>query len=430
MTTTTDPLAATAATGDDPSRSSQPLDGAAVRADFPIFAREIRGRRLVYLDSASSSQKPEAVIAAVDGFYRRHNANVHRGVYRLSEEATDLYEGARAAVAAFIGAADAREVVFTRGTTEAINLVAAAWGDANLGPGDAVVLTEMEHHANLVPWQLAAARRGAELRFIPLGDDGQLDLGALDRLIDGAVKLVAFTHVSNVLGTVNPVAALVGAARAVGARTLLDAAQSVPHMPVDVADLGVDFLAFSGHKLCGPSGIGVLWGRHAELAAMPPWQGGGDMIRRVTLEASTFEDPPGRFEAGTPPIAGAVGLAAAVRYLSGLGMDRVRDHTHRLAGLTVRRLADVPGVTVHGPRGPRGGAVPFTLAGAHPHDLATILDSAGVAVRAGHHCAMPLHARLGLPATARASVYVYNTEADVDALVDALHLAREVLGCP
>ncbi len=407
-----------------------PLDGAAVRADFPIFAREVRGRRLVYLDSASTSQKPEAVIAAVDGFYRRHNANVHRGVYRLSEEATDRYEDARATVAAFIGAADAREVVFTRGTTEAINLVAAAWGDTHLGPGDAVVLTEMEHHANLVPWQLAAARRGAELRFIPLGDDGHLDLGALDRVIDRSVKLVAFTHVSNVLGTVNPVAALVAAARAVGAQTLLDAAQSVPHLPVDVGALGVDFAAFSGHKACGPTGIGVLWGRYAVLADLPPWQGGGDMIRRVTLRASTFEDPPGRFEAGTPPIAGAVGLAAAVRYLSALGMDRVRDHTHGLAALAVRRLADVPGVTVHGPRGARGGAVPFTLAGAHPHDLATVLDSAGVAVRAGHHCAMPLHDRLGLPATARASVYVYNTADDIEALVEALHLARGVLGCP
>ena len=404
------------------------LDPTTIRRDFPILAREVHGHPLVYLDSAASSQKPEAVLQAMDRYYRCSNANVHRGVHTLAEEATELYEQARKTVAKFIGAGSAQEVVFTRGTTEAINLVANSWGAGNLVTGDAVLLTEMEHHSNLVPWQLLSARLGLELRFIPFTDEGLLDLSSLDQLLDSQVKLLAFVHVSNALGTVNPVAELVAAAHAVGAKVLLDAAQSVPHQPVEVRALGVDFMAFSGHKMCGPTGIGALWARRELLEAMPPWQGGGEMIHRVGLRSSTYAPPPTRFEAGTPAIAEAVGLGEAVRYLSGLGMEAVHAHEAELVAYALDRLAEAPGVRVYGPRQGRGGAVIFTVAGVHPHDLATILDQDGIAVRAGHHCTMPLHDRLGLPATARASFYVYNTREDVDALVVGVARAQEVFG--
>jgi cysteine desulfurase / selenocysteine lyase len=404
-----------------------PLDPAALRADFPILARTVRGHPLVYLDSAATAQKPEAVLRAMDDYYRAHNANVHRGVHTLSSEATDLYEGARATVAAFIGAAEAREVVFTRGTTESINLVAAAWG-GGLGPGDKIVLTEMEHHSNLVPWQLLAARTGVELRYLRLTAEGTLDLSDLEALLDRQVRLLAFTHVSNALGTVNPVARLVDAAHAVGAYVLLDAAQSVPHLPVDVGTLGVDFLAFSGHKMLGPTGIGALWARREILEAMPPYQGGGEMIRTVRLSGSTWADTPARFEAGTPPIGPAVGLGAAVRYLEATGMARVHAHESDLVACALDRLGALRGVTIHGPLRGRSGSVTFSVDGIHPHDVASILDSRGVAVRAGHHCAMPVHERLGLPATLRASFYLYNTRAEIDALVDGLHAARALFG--
>jgi len=415
-----------AGTAPAPVRVEPPLDGLALRADFPIFERTMAGRPLVYLDSAATSQKPAAVIRAVEAFYRTTNANVHRGVYALSAEATDLYESARTVVARFIGARDRREVVFTRGTTEAVNLVAQAWGGANVGRGDAVLTTELEHHSNLVPWQLLAERTGAEVRYLRITDDGRLDLSELDRLLDRRVKLLAFGHVSNALGTVNPVRQLVEAARAVGARVLLDGAQGVPHLPVDVTAMDIDFLAFSGHKMCGPTGIGALWARRELLEAMPPYQGGGEMIRTVSLAGSTWAEPPARFEAGTPNIAGAVGLGEAARYLSGLGMERVAAHGAVLVAYALERLDGVPGVRVLGPRPDRSGAVTFTMDGVHPHDLASILDRRGVAIRAGHHCAMPVHARLGLTATARASFYVYNAPWDVDALVEGLEAARGV----
>jgi cysteine desulfurase/selenocysteine lyase len=404
------------------------LDAAALREAFPLLARGGEGRPLVYLDSAATSQKPEAVLAAMDRYYRRSNANVHRGVYALAAEATDLYEGARARVARFLNAASRREVVFTRGTTEAINLVARSWGDANLSEGDVVLLTEMEHHSNLVPWHLLAERRGLTLRAVPITDDGRLDLDQLPRLLDGPVKLVALSHVSNVLGTVNPIAEIAAAAHAAGALVLVDAAQSVPHRPVDVRALGVDFLAFSGHKACGPTGIGVLWGRQALLDAMPPFLGGGEMIREVRLTGSTYADPPARFEAGTPPIAEAVGLGAALDYLTDIGLERIQAHAEALTAEALAALSVVPGLTVLGPTEDRGPAVAFTLEGVHPHDLASVLDSQGICVRAGHHCAMPLHRRLGIPASARASFYLYNTSEDVAALVDALAVARQVFG--
>ncbi len=408
---------------------AQPLlDVEAIRADFPILDREVHGRPLVYLDSAASSQKPLAVLEAMDRYYRRHHANVHRGAHRLSEEATEAYERARAKVARFIGAEEPAEVIFTRGTTEAINLVANAWGAANIQAGDVIVVTEMEHHANLVPWQLLAERSGAEIRAIPITDEGRLDLDDLERIVDDRVKLLAFSHVSNVLGTHNPVERLVEAARAVGAVTLLDAAQSVPHQSVNARALGVDFLAFSAHKMCGPTGIGALWGRRALLEEMPPWQGGGEMIARVGIQRSTWAGPPQRFEAGTPAIAEAVGLAAAVDYLEGIGLPAIEAHERHLTDLALERLPSVPGLRILGPREDRGGALAFELAGIHPHDLSTILDRQGVAIRAGHHCAMPLHERLGIPASARASFYLYNRSAEVDALVEALGTARQVFG--
>lgn len=400
----------------------------APRGDFPILARAVHGKPLVFLDSAASAQKPAAVLEAMDTFARTSYANIHRGVYTLSEEATAAYEGARKRVARFINARGVREVIFTRNTTEAINLVARSWADANLAPGDTILLTAMEHHSNIVPWQLAAARTGARLEYVPVTDDGELDEDAFDRLLETArPRLVAMTQMSNVLGTMPPVAALIARAHAAGALVLLDGAQSVPHFPVDVRALDCDFLAFSAHKMLGPTGIGVLWGRRELLEAMPPFLGGGDMIREVRLSGSTWADLPAKFEAGTPAILEAVGLGAAVDYLAGLGMERVRAHEHALTTYALERLAAVPDLTIYGPAAARrGGVVSFTLGEIHAHDLATLLDQEGIAVRAGHHCAQPLMERYQLAATARASFYVYTTSAEIDALAEALERARTV----
>jgi cysteine desulfurase/selenocysteine lyase len=363
----------------------------------------------------------------MDDYYRLYNANVHRGVHTLSEEATALYEGAREKVARFIHARSHHEVVFTRGTTESINLVAYAWGRANLKPGDEVLVTEMEHHANIVPWQIVQEQLGFTLRYVPITDHGLLDLAALDTLLTEKTKLFAFVHASNVVGTINPVQELVAKARAVGAKVLIDGAQSVPHMAVDVQALDADFYAFSSHKMCGPTGIGVLYGKRAVLEAMPPFMGGGDMIREVTLQGSKWNTLPYKFEAGTPSIAEAVGLGAAVDYLGTVGMDWVRAHEQELVAYAYERLSEVEGLRILGP-GPeqRGGLIAFTLEGVHPHDIAAILDSYGVAVRAGHHCAAPLHARYDIPASARASFYLYNTVQEVDVLSEALHKAQDL----
>ena len=404
------------------------LDVLAIREDFPVLHQEVKpGVPLVYLDNAASSQKPKQVIDAISAFYRQSNANVHRGIHMLSERATEAYEHARAKVAAFINAASWREIIFTRNTTESINLVAQAWGRANLSRGDVIVLSEMEHHANLVPWQLIAQERGATIRYIRVTDEGLLDLRDLDGLLHGPVKIVAVTQMSNVLGTVNDLDSLIRAAHGVGAVTLIDGAQSVSHKPVDVQALGADFLAFSGHKMCGPTGIGVLYGRRALLEAMPPFLAGGDMIKRVTLEGAEWNDVPWKFEAGTPAIAQAVGLSAAVDYLTQVGMDRIFAHEQEIVAYAMERLEEVPGVKVYGPApSKRGGVAAFTLQGMHPHDLAQLLNEEGVAVRAGHHCAMPLHKRFDLVATARASFYLYNTFEEVDRLIEALYKAKSV----
>ncbi len=398
-----------------------------LRQDFPILRRMIGDMPLTYLDSAATSQKPESVLRVLDDYYRQHNANVHRGVHTLSEEATALYEGTRAKVAHLINTASEREIVFTRGTTEGINLVAQSWGRANLGPGDEVLITEMEHHSNIVPWQLLQAQLGFSLRFIPLTDDGQLDLAQLDELLTERTKLVSFVHVSNALGTVNPVAQLTQAAHAVGARVLIDGAQSVPHMPVDVQALDVDFLVFSSHKMCGPTGAGVLYGKRALLEAMPPFLGGGDMIREVRLSGSTWSSVPHKFEAGTPSIAEVIGLGAAVDYLAAIGMAQIQAHEQALTRYAYERLSEVEGLRILGP-GPeaRAGLIAFALGDVHPHDLSAVLDRAGIAIRAGHHCAQPVHDRYGVVASARASFYLYNTPDEIDRLVAGLAQASEL----
>ncbi len=401
-----------------------------VRRDFPLLQRSVDGKPLVYLDSAATSQKPRVVLEALQRYYEEYNANVHRGLYRIAERATLAYEEARAKVAAFIGAPP-EELVFTRGTTEAINLVAYSYGDAYVRPGDEILVTEMEHHSNLVPWQLLAQRRGARLRFVRVRpEDGTLDLDSLDRCLTERTRVVAVTHQSNVVGTINPVRDIAERAHAVGAVVLVDGAQSVPHMPVRVQDLGCDFLAFSGHKMCGPTGIGALWGRRELLEAMPPFHGGGEMIERVELERSTYKDPPHRFEAGTPNIADAIALGVAVDYLQVVGMEAVRAHEKALVRYALAQLAEVKGLRLYGPRDPelRGGAMAFSLEGVHPHDVAQVLDGEGVCVRAGHHCAQPLHRALGVAATARASVYLYNTPEDIDALVRGLERVRAFFG--
>lgn len=404
--------------------------GERLRADFPILSRTIHGKPLIYLDSAATAQKPRQVLDALRAYYERSNANVHRSIHTLGEEATELLEAARDRVRAFIGAAEREEIVFTRGTTDAINLVAQSWGRRALGPRDEILLTEMEHHSNLVPWQLLAKETGAALRFIPVTDEGFLALGALDRLLSPRTRLLAVTHVSNVLGTINPIAALVARAREVGARVLVDGAQAVPHLPVDVRGLGCDFYVFSGHKMLGPTGIGVLYGRREVLESMAPAWGGGEMIREVWLDHATWNDLPWRLEPGTPPIAGAVGLAAAIDYLEAVGLAAVREHEAALTRLALDRLRQVETLTLYGPRDAhaKGGVVAFNLAGVHPHDLAAALDLDGIAVRAGHHCAQPLMRRLGVVGTARVSFYLYNTADEVEALVAALSRAYDLLG--
>ncbi|HET8661583.1 MAG TPA: cysteine desulfurase [Micromonosporaceae bacterium] len=411
------------------------LDVATVRADFPILGRTVNGHPLVYLDSANTSQKPRPVLDAMAEHYARHNGNVARSVHTLGTEATEAYEGARAKVAAFIGAASPDEVVFTKNSTEAINLVAYAFVNARegrfaLGPGDEVVISEMEHHSNIVPWQLLCERTGARLRWFGITDGGRLDESNLDELVNERTRIVSYVHVSNILGTVNPTARITGRARQVGALVLLDCSQSVPHLPVDVADLGADLIAFTGHKMCGPTGIGVLWGRGELLAEMPPFLGGGSMIETVTMERTTFAAPPARFEAGTPPIAQAVGLGAAVDYLSGIGMTAVAWHEKELVAYALDALAKVPGLRVFGPASPvgRGGTISFALDGVHPHDVGQVLDARGVQVRVGHHCARPVCARFGVAAMTRASFYLYTTTEEVDALVDALEQVREMFG--
>ena len=407
---------------------SKPLDVAAIKKDFPILEREVHGGRLVYLDSANTSQKPRAVLDAMAGYYEQTNANVHRGTYLIAEEATAALEGARAKVARFIGAGEAREVVFTKNATEALNLVAKAWGRANLAAGDAVVLTELEHHANIVPWHQLHDELGIELRWIPIGADGHLDLTDLGRLVDGA-KVVSFAAMSNVLGTLLPVERLVSAAHDAGAIAVVDASQHVPHVATDVQAWGADFAAFTGHKMCGPTGVGVLWGTTEILDATPPFLTGGEMILNVTKDGFTVNELPWKFEAGTPPIAEAVGLGAAVDYLSGLGMEAVREHEVALTAYALRTLTGRFGdeIVVHGPSEPaeRGGVMSFTFGDLHPHDLTQVFDEHGVCVRAGHHCAKPLMRVLGVAATARASLYVYNDEADVDALADAIGAAAD-----
>jgi cysteine desulfurase/selenocysteine lyase len=388
----------------------------------------VHDKPLAYLDNAASAQKPQAMIDALADFYANHYANIHRGIHTLSEEATDAYEAARDNVAAFIGAPDRQGVIFVRNATEAINLVAYSWGLSHVGQGDRVVITEMEHHSNLVPWQMLTQLVEAELAYIPVTADGLLDMTALDRLLDGSVKLVALTHVSNVLGTVNPVQEITTRAHAAGAQVLVDAAQSVPHLPVDVTDLDCDFFAFSGHKMCGPSGIGVLYGRPAMLEAMPPLLSGGGMIRRVERTHVSWDDLPGKFEAGTPAIAEAVGLSATIDYLNDVGMERIWAHERGLIEYALERLAEIPEVHVIGPplpiKGKRSGVVSFTVESIHPHDLAQVLDGEGVAIRAGFHCAQPLHACLGIGPTARASFYLYNTREEIDRLVAGIRKAQ------
>ncbi|HET9027531.1 MAG TPA: cysteine desulfurase [Trueperaceae bacterium] len=407
------------------------LDVAAIRRDFPILARVVNGKPLAYLDSAASSQRPRQVLDAMRDYYENHHANVHRGAHTLATEATAAYEGAREKVARFIGAPDPRSLVFTRNATEAINLVAASWGRANLRAGDEVVISVAEHHANIVPWQFLKRDLGIVIRPVPLTADQRLDLDALRGSINERTRLVATFHMSNVLGVINPVADIVRSAREAGALVLIDGAQAAPHLPVDVAELGCDFYAFSGHKMLGPTGIGVLWARPEVLEGMPPFLGGGEMIERVTLEESTYAGIPARFEAGTPSVAEAVGLGAAVDYLTGIGMDAIARHDHALAERAIALLAGVPGVTLYGPRGlDRGGIVTFTVAGLHAHDVATMLDLQGIAVRAGHHCAQPLGRVLGATASVRASFYLYTTVEEVERFVAVLVEIVERFGVP
>jgi cysteine desulfurase/selenocysteine lyase len=400
------------------------LDIRKIRSDFPILKREIRpGIPLVYLDSAASSQKPESVIEAMSEYYRKHHANIHRAVHTLAEEATAMYEAARNKVADFV-AARPEEIIFTRNATESINLVAQSWGRANLKPGDIILLTEMEHHSNLVPWQILAREKDLTLEFVPFTGEGELDLDEFVRLLEHEPKLVAVTQMSNVFGTIVPVADIIRASHRAGAKALIDAAQSVPHMPVDARALDADFLAFSAHKMCGPTGIGALYGKREILAGMPPFMGGGEMIRRVDWRSFEPNDLPHSFEAGTPAIAEAVGWGTAVDYLAEIGLPAVHRHEQAVAAYAMERLGEVPGLTILGPEASkRGGVVAFAVKGIHPHDIAQILDSVGVAVRAGHHCAMPLHTKLGLSATTRASFYLYTTFDEIDTLISGLHKA-------
>jgi len=419
MTTTT-------ATPAAPGATAPVFDPVTVRADFPVLATTMRGRPLVYLDNAATSQKPRQVIEALERYYRAQNANIHRGVYELSENATAMYEGVRAQAARFLNAREPREVVFVRGTTEAVNLVASSFGRANLGPGDEVLVTAMEHHSNIVPWQLICEERGATLRVLPMNRAGELVLEELDGLLTPRTKIVALVHVSNSLGTINPVKEIVARAHARGVPVLVDGAQAAPHGPVDVQDLDCDFYTVSGHKMFGPTGIGLLYGRAKLLEAMPPYQGGGDMIRSVTFAKTTYAAIPSKFEAGTPHIAGVAGLGAAIGYLQALPWPAVAAHEQDLLRYAVEQLCDIPGLTLIGTARHKAAVVSFTLEGVHPHDVGTIVDQDGVAVRTGHHCTQPVMDYFGIPATTRASFAFYNTRADVDALAAAVRRARKV----
>jgi cysteine desulfurase / selenocysteine lyase len=420
-------------TGD--SRVSRPAgtagteyDLSRIRQDFPILAEKVHGLPLAYLDNAATTQKPLAVLEALDGYYRTTNANIHRGLHELSEKATRAYEAARGKVQRFMGAAESREIVFTRGATEAINLAAQTWGRNQVGPGDEVLVTAMEHHSNIVPWQMLCAEKGAALKVAPMNDAGELILEEFEKRLNPRTKLVALAHVSNALGTVNPVQDLIRLARAQGAKVLVDGAQAVPHLALDVRRMDCDFYVFSGHKLYGPTGIGVLYGKYSLLESMPPYQGGGDMIASVTFEKTLYKKPPHRFEAGTPHIAGVIGLGAALDYLEGLGMAQIEAHERDLLEYGTKRLLEVPGLRVVGTAREKAGVISFTLGDIHPHDIGTILDRQGVAIRAGHHCAQPVMDRFGIPATARASFGLYNSREEIDALVRALEKVREVLG--
>jgi len=407
-----------------------PLDPNIIRKDFPILQRKTHDSvPLVYLDSTATSQKPTTVIEAMNEFYRRSNANIHRGVHTLAEEATAMYEDAREKIAKFINAPSAKQIIYTRNTTESINLVAYTWARANLKAGDLVVLTEMEHHSNLVPWLMLQAERGIELDFISVTEDGLLDLDSYKTLLSRTPKLVAFTHMSNVLGTINPALDIIRMAHEVGAITIVDAAQSVPHLAVDVQALDADFLAFSAHKMCGPTGIGALYGKTELLESMPPFLGGGDMIKEVKLRSFRPNTLPHKFEAGTPAIAEAVGFGAAVDYLTEVGMDNIAAHEHAITEYALERLEEIPGVKLFGPSADKkGGVASFTFDGVHPHDVAQILDRDGIAIRAGHHCAQPLHEKFGIPATSRASFYLYNTKEEVDLLVNGIYKVKELFG--
>lgn len=406
------------------------LDPEQIREDFPIFRRILpNGKPLTYLDSAATSQKPNAVIYAMDTYYRGLNANIHRGVHTLAEEATEAYEGARARIGRFIGAKKAREIIFTRNTTESINLVAQSWGRKNLSAGDVVILTEMEHHSNLVPWQILAAEKDLRLEFVPITEDGRFNMEQYQALLGLNPKLVGFSHMSNVLGSIQPAREIIALAHQAGAIVLVDGAQSVPHLPVDVMELDTDFLAFSGHKMCGPTGIGVLYGKESLLESMPPFLGGGDMIKKVTLQGFTANSLPHKFEAGTPAIAEVIGLGAAVDYLSGLGMEAVAAYEHELARYGIEQLEKVDGLRLLGPDADHKGSVfAFTLGDIHPHDVAQLLDQSGIAVRAGHHCAMPLHQKLNIPASTRASLYIYNSKNEIDRLVESLQSVKKIFG--
>ena len=410
------------------STTTQPIDIKAVRGEFPILSREFSpGVSVVYLDSAATAQKPRSVIDAMSSYYELNNANIHRGIHRLAEEATEAYESSRQRVADFINAGSSREVIFTRNATEAINLVSYSWGRANLKSGDVVILTEMEHHSNLVPWQLLAAERDLRLEFIPVTDEGLLDLSEYQRLLQLEPKLVGFTHMSNMVGTINPVAEMTRLAHQAGALVIVDGAQSVPHLPVDVRKLDVDFLAFSAHKMCGPTGIGALYGKEELLENMPPFLGGGDMIKRVYLREFSPNALPHKFEAGTPAIAEGIGFGAAIDFLESVGMDRIHQHEQHLVSYALERLEEVPGIQVYGPKAEhKGGVMSFTFDGVHPHDVAQILDTKGIAVRAGHHCTMPLHERFSLPATTRASFYLYTLEEEIDRLIEGLYEVKQI----
>ena len=402
------------------------MDWHRIRSDFPILDQQVHGHPLVYLDNAASSQKPRAVIETLSHYYERDNSNVHRALHELSNRATEAFEAARKKAAHFIGAASEDEIIFTRGTTEGINLVAHTWGTQNVRAGDVILVTGMEHHSNLIPWQMLAQRTGATLKYIPVLDDGTLDSAAIETLLTEQVKLFAFVHISNSLGTINPAKELIAKAKALGAVTLLDGAQSAGHMPIDVKDLGCDFFVFSGHKMCGPTGIGVLYGRMALLESMPPWHGGGEMILSVTMEGSTYKAPPQRFEAGTPNIAGVIGLGAAIDYLQAIGLENIQRHDHELANYAMQRMSEVPGIRILGPQnGHRGALAAFHLDFAHPHDLVEFANSHGVAMRGGHHCTQPLMKRFKVPGTTRASFYFYNTLEEINRLVEVLLLARK-----